>query len=236
MDPLVSRFKSFVDGLVTVEKRQIVALTEIAKDIVSTNPSLASQAAQVVTDKALKVCWLECFDHSGTLVLMQSVLMQASADIQLPILYLLDSISKNVGEPYLSCFSAQLAKVFSHAWIVGAPGLHKSLRKLAGTWIAVFPPHVMKDVEVSMAHAGTIQSADSRKPMTRDPRLASDGSDANDILNLLANAGNISELLGVQIPANSLKSGEVSSSMELKSEMIRVCNVCVCVCVKCIVL
>jgi hypothetical protein len=173
---------------------------------------------------------LDFSHHSGTIVLMQNVLMQASADIQLPILYLLDSISKNVGEPFVSCFSAQLAQVFSHAWIVGAPGLHKSLRKLAGTWIAVYPPHVMKDVELSMAHAGTIQPADSRKPMTRDPRLASDGSDTNDILNLLANTGNISELLGVQIPANSLKSGEVNSSMELKSEMIRVCVVlCMCV-------
>jgi hypothetical protein len=67
MDPLVSRFKSFVDGLVTVEKRQIVALTEIAKDIVSTNPSLASQTAQVVTDRALKVRLLDFFIILGLL-------------------------------------------------------------------------------------------------------------------------------------------------------------------------
>jgi hypothetical protein len=55
----VSRFQTFVDDLVTVEKRQIVALTELAKDIVSSKPHLAPQVAQVVIDRALKVC-LSC--------------------------------------------------------------------------------------------------------------------------------------------------------------------------------
>lgn len=108
---------------------------------------------------------------------------------------------------------------------MGAPGLHKSLRKLAGTWKPIFPKHVMDDVEKAMNHAGTISSQESRKPMTRDPRLAGDtgSSDApvGDILSLLARSGNISQLLGVKIPGNSLKTGEVTTSLELKSETIK---------------
>lgn len=49
------RFKTFVDELVTVEKRQIVALTETAKDIVALDGRTAAQVADVVVDRALKV-------------------------------------------------------------------------------------------------------------------------------------------------------------------------------------
>lgn len=55
MDPRVFRFKTFVDELVTVEKRQIVALTETAKDIVALDGRIAPQIANVVIDRALKV-------------------------------------------------------------------------------------------------------------------------------------------------------------------------------------
>mmetsp|Transcript_6460 Transcript_6460/g.12788 ORF Transcript_6460/g.12788 Transcript_6460/m.12788 type:complete len:375 (-) Transcript_6460:989-2113(-) len=206
MDPRVFRFKTFVDELVTVEKRQIVALTETAKDIVALDGRIAPQIANVVTDRALK----------------------ASADVQLPILYLLDSICKNVGEPFVSCFSGKLAEVFRHAWVVGAPGLHRPLRKLAGTWVSVFPVHVMSAVEASMAHAGTIKPG-GKKPMTRDPRLA--GSDGvgqpppvGDILSMLANTEDISSLLGVQVPVSALKSGEATTALDLKSDTIKVRN------------
>ena len=150
---------------------------------------------------------------------------QVSAHVQLPVLYLLDSLSKNIGEPFITCFANDLPRVFSHAWIVGAPGLHKSLRKLAGTWEPVYPKSTMDAIEKSMIHAGTVSSQDSRKPMTRDPRLAGDvgthEAPVGDILSLIANAGNLSQLLGVQIPTNTLKTGEVTTSLELKSESIK---------------
>lgn len=53
--PLVARYESFVNDLVSVEKRQIVALTEIAKDAVISQPELAPQLAQVIIDRALQV-------------------------------------------------------------------------------------------------------------------------------------------------------------------------------------
>ena len=134
-------------------------------------------------------------------------------------------MSKNIGEPFISCFANDLPRVFAHAWVVGAPGLHKSLRKLAGTWKPIYSQNVMDAIEKAMVHAGTVPSHDLRKPMTRDPRLAGDAgmneAPVSDILSLLANTGNISRLLGVDIPTKSLKTGEVTTSLELKSESIK---------------
>ena len=134
-------------------------------------------------------------------------------------------MSKNIGEPFIACFANDLPRVFTHAWLVGAPGLHKSLRKLAGTWKPVYPQNTMDAIEKAMIHAGTVSSQESRKPMTRDPRLAGDigthEAPVGDILSLLANSGNLSHLLGVQIPMNALKTGEVATSLELKSESIK---------------
>lgn len=229
MDPRVFRFKTFVDELVTVEKRQIVALTETAKDIVALDGRIAPQIANVVTDRALKVMFFLLIGLDLKYGIdMPCMCLQASADVQLPILYLLDSICKNVGEPFVSCFSGKLAEVFRHAWVVGAPGLHRPLRKLAGTWVSVFPVHVMSAVEASMAHAGTIKPG-GKKPMTRDPRLAgSDGvgqpAPVGDILSMLANTEDISSLLGVQVPVSALKSGEATTALDLKSETIKVRN------------
>ena len=70
----MSRFQTFVDDLVTVEKRQIVALTELAKDIVSSKPHLAPQVAQVVSDRALKVCCVLVITVLCDLYLMQLTL------------------------------------------------------------------------------------------------------------------------------------------------------------------
>eukprot|EP00889_Picochlorum_renovo_P002184 jgi/Picre1/29214/NNA_004606.t1 len=181
MDPRVFRFKTFVDELVTVEKRQIVALTETAKDIVALDGRIAPQIANVVTDRALK----------------------ASADVQLPILYLLDSICKNVGEPF-------------------------AIEKVGRDLGVCVPVHVMSAVEASMAHAGTIKPG-GKKPMTRDPRLAgSDGvgqpAPVGDILSMLANTEDISSLLGVQVPVSALKSGEATTALDLKSDTIKVRN------------
>lgn len=213
--PLVARYKSFVNDLVSVEKRQIVALTEIAKDAVISQPELAPQLAQVIIDRAL----------------------QAPADVKLPILYLLDSITKNVGEPFKTCFAAALPQIYSDAWTVGAPGLHKPLQKLAATWIGVFPPHVLRAVHasVSVTNAPRQQLVDSsqRKPMVKDPRLGSDvpggmvGQEniaVGDILSALAASGTLNAVFSRSqgtVPSTSLHSSETTKSLELKSDLIK---------------
>ena len=52
---LVDRYKSLVNELVTVERRQIVALTEITKETAASNPTLIPDLAQIVVNRALQV-------------------------------------------------------------------------------------------------------------------------------------------------------------------------------------
>lgn len=58
MDPqqsLVAAYAGFVAALVTVEKRNIAALTEIARDALQTNPHAAPGLATVITNRVLQV-------------------------------------------------------------------------------------------------------------------------------------------------------------------------------------
>lgn len=92
------------------------------------------------------------------------------------------------GEPPLSAASPCPLQVFSNAWTLGAPGLHRSLDKLLVTWTGVFPPATLDAVRARLAapqpapqpangggaygygpmHAHTEAGP---KPMMQDPRL-----------------------------------------------------------------
>ncbi|KAG7673283.1 hypothetical protein Ndes2526B_g03286 [Nannochloris sp. 'desiccata'] len=131
MESLVDHFQRFVTELTTVEKRQIIALTEIARDALRTHPHLAVSLASVLTTRIL----------------------QAPADLKLPPLYLLDSITKTIGEPYKTYFADSLPDIYTSAWVAGAPGLHRPLDKLLNTWTGVFPPHILDAVRTRVAGA-----------------------------------------------------------------------------------
>lgn len=62
MDPIVLQFQGFVTDLNTVEKRKIVALTEIARDALQKNPHVAPYLAQTVINRILQVC---CVHHAS---------------------------------------------------------------------------------------------------------------------------------------------------------------------------
>jgi hypothetical protein len=131
-----------------------------------------------------------------------------------------------------------LSQIYSDAWTVGAPGLHKPLQKLAATWIGVFPPHVLRAVHasVSVNNAPRQQLVDSsqRKPMVKDPRLGSDvlggiaGQEniaVGDILSALAASGTLNAVFSRSqgtVPSTSLHSSETTKSLELKSDLIKV--------------
>lgn len=59
MDPtqsFISEFKGFVEDLTTPEKRNIVALTEIAREALNTQPQAAPGLATVIVDRIIEVC------------------------------------------------------------------------------------------------------------------------------------------------------------------------------------
>jgi hypothetical protein len=82
---------------------------------------------------------------------------QCPPHMKLPGLYVLDSIVKNVGQPYAQMFAPHVADAFASAWAVAppppAPGGQGSLQRLAGTWPSYFPPEVLDRVRAVMAQA-----------------------------------------------------------------------------------
>jgi pre-mRNA cleavage complex 2 protein Pcf11 len=61
------------------------------------------------------------------------------ADKKLPLLYLLDSICKNVGGAYVDAFAANLPTTIGEAYAATGPKVRASLQKLVATWKGVFP-------------------------------------------------------------------------------------------------
>lgn len=126
---VVVAFAQALTELVTVEKKNIVLLTEIARDALRTDPAAAPGLAALISTRIL----------------------QAAPSQKLPALYLLDSISKLVGEPYKTLFAATLPEAFMSAWQAGGPGLHRPLDKLLGTWTAVYPQALLADIQARVA-------------------------------------------------------------------------------------
>ncbi|EFN55776.1 hypothetical protein CHLNCDRAFT_145220 [Chlorella variabilis] len=121
---LVLAWAKALTELVTVEKKNIIALTEIARDALRSEPQSAPSLANLLTSR----------------------IVQAPPSQKLPVLYLLDSISKLVGEPYKTLFSPALPEAYMSTWQHGGAGLHRPLDKLLGTWSGVFPTPVLNDI------------------------------------------------------------------------------------------
>ncbi|KAI7842625.1 hypothetical protein COHA_003729 [Chlorella ohadii] len=168
---VVLAFAQALTELVTVEKKNIVVLTEIARDALRTEPAAAPNLAALISTRIL----------------------QAAPSQKLPALYLLDSISKLVGEPYKTLFAHNLPEAFMSAWQAGGPGLHRPLDKLLGTWTGVYPQALLADIQgrvaAARAAAAAVQQPSAASgfvagggfgfaptaplaPMVPDPRLA----------------------------------------------------------------
>ena len=61
-------------------------------------------------------------------------MVQAPADGKLPLLYLVDSIVKNVRHPYVGLFSARLAPIFESTYDQASATVQRSMEKLLATW------------------------------------------------------------------------------------------------------
>lgn len=131
VDAIVEEYRGFVDALVTPERKNIVALTEIARDALQSKPLSAPGIANAIVNRIL----------------------HAPPETKLPPLYLLDSISKNVGEPFRSLFTPTLSDVMFTVWTSasGGPRLHHSLERLLSTWASVFPSDTLETVRGRLA-------------------------------------------------------------------------------------
>lgn len=83
--------------------------------------------------------------------------LQNSPDQKLPVLYLIDSICKNIGGVYIAHFARNITQVFLDAYKVTDLQTRRSFERLLQTWkngmpngAPVFPRHVIEPIERSI--------------------------------------------------------------------------------------
>uniref|UniRef100_A0A7S0JC65 CID domain-containing protein n=1 Tax=Calcidiscus leptoporus TaxID=127549 RepID=A0A7S0JC65_9EUKA len=96
----------------------------------------------------------ELLPHCPTIVrVIESKISSAATDKKLPVIYLLDSICKNVGGEYVKQFGQNLPSVMGAAHSECGPKVRLSLQNLVKTWKDVFPPPIVEQVTARMPAA-----------------------------------------------------------------------------------
>ncbi|KAK4512022.1 DRAP deaminase [Mucor velutinosus] len=90
---------------------------------------------------------------------IENQLRNNAAGQKLPVLYLIDSICKNVGGVYITNFSRNMVNVFLDAYALTDPTVRKSFERLLQTWKngmpgghPVFPRHIIEPIERSIMY------------------------------------------------------------------------------------
>ena len=98
--------------------------------------------------------------HAAALVhVIQQTIHSRPADKKLPVMYLLDSITKNVGGAYIKHFASGLPDLVQHTFAASGPKVKTSIQALVRTWKGVFPSDVVAEVGARIAATTAAPSA-----------------------------------------------------------------------------
>ena len=95
---------------------------------------------------------------------------------KVPVLYLVDSILKNVGKDYVDLFSRNIAQVFVSAFEHVDTKSRNNFSRVRKTWGGIFPPIVLETIDDGLQKFGVPRgpSSDPRRNPRRSSRDYSD--------------------------------------------------------------
>nr|AAD03447.1 contains similarity to human PCF11p homolog (GB:AF046935) [Arabidopsis thaliana] len=163
MDEIVQLYEVVLGELTFNSKPIITDLTIIAGEQREHGEGIANAICTRILERLVFGLW---FSEMAASELPVGVYMQAPVEQKLPSLYLLDSIVKNIGRDYGRYFSSRLPEVFCLAYRQAHPSLHPSMRHLFGTWSSVFPPPVLRkiDMQLQLSSAANQSSVGASEP------------------------------------------------------------------------
>lgn len=92
-------------------------------------------------------------EHAKEIVeAIETHLAKVSTEVKLPILYLIDSIVKNVDNTYTELFSQNIVSTFCNVFKVVDESTRSEMFKLRQTWNDVFPQNKLYAIDVQIRH------------------------------------------------------------------------------------
>ncbi|XP_055310465.1 uncharacterized protein LOC129573660 isoform X2 [Sitodiplosis mosellana] len=122
---------------------------EIADSYLSSLVDLTNNSKPLIN--MLTMLAEENIEHGQTIVdAVEQRIAKVEPDLKLPILYLIDSIVKNVGGVYIKYFSQTIVKIFIGAFEKVNEDIRKKMFALRQTWNDVFPPAKLYTLDVKV--------------------------------------------------------------------------------------
>ncbi|KAL0879180.1 hypothetical protein ABMA27_002970 [Loxostege sticticalis] len=122
---------------------------EIAEEYASSLADLTVNSKPLIN--MLTILAEENIDHAGVIVeTVEKHLEKVNPDIKLPVLYLVDSIIKNVGGAYTQKFSQSIVNMFTRTFKQVDEKVRSQMFKLRETWHDVFPATKLYQLDVKV--------------------------------------------------------------------------------------
>ena len=109
---------------------------------------------------------------------IEQTIYNAQPQQRLPRLYLIDSIIKNVGQPYMSMFAPKILALFCSTFASSPPASREPMLHLMRTWKGYFPPPLLAAIEQRLAqirYEESLRQGQAMMPMAMQPQGAVGG-------------------------------------------------------------